>query len=453
VREQRIWIRGGRVLDPAAERDEPGDVLIEDGVIVAVGAQLDAGDAEVIDAKGAWIAPGFIDLHTHLREPGQEYKEDIASGGRSAVAGGFAAVACMANTHPVNDDPAMTDFIIDRAKQDSPARVYPIAAATRGLEGAEMTEMSALVDAGAVAFSDDGKTIMDGGVMRRILEYSKIVGSPVITHGEDLHLVAGGVVNEGPVSTKLGLPGNPAVAEDVLVARDLMLAEMTGAHLHVAHVSTKGAVAAIRQTRERGAHVTAEVTPHHLTLTDEALLGYNTNAKVAPPLRSAADVIACREGLADGTIDAVASDHAPHSLEEKQVEFDAAPPGMIGLETLLPVTLTHLVHSGVMTLSSALGLLTSGPARALDIPGGTLEVGAKADIVVFDPDAEWTVGADWFRSKSKNSPYVGRTLNGRVRMTISRGRIVFEEGDHDEGRSGDGCGSGNTERDKLPVSV
>ncbi len=283
--EQRIWIRGGRVLDPATERDEPGDLLIEGGVIAAIGAQLDGRDAEVIDAMGAWIAPGFVDLHTHLREPGQEYKEDIASGGRSAVAGGFTAVACMANTQPVNDDPSMTDYIIDRGKQDSPARVYPVAAATRGLEGAQMTEMSALVDAGAVAFSDDGKTIMDGAVMRRVLEYSRLVDAPVIAHAEDRYLVANGVVNEGPVSTRLGLPGNPAVAEEILVVRDLMLAELTGAHLHVAHVSTQGAVAAIRQARDRGVHVTAEATPHHLTLTDEAVLTYDTNTKVSPPLR------------------------------------------------------------------------------------------------------------------------------------------------------------------------
>jgi dihydroorotase len=425
VSEQRIWIRGGRILDPAAERDEPGDVLIEDGVIVAVGAELDVSDAEVIDAKGAWIAPGFIDLHTHLREPGQEYKEDIASGGRSAVAGGFSAVACMANTHPVNDDPAMTDFIIDRAKQDSPARVYPIAAATRGLEGAEMTEMSALVAAGAVAFSDDGKTIMDGGVMRRILEYSKTVSSPVITHGEDRHLVGGGVVNEGPVSTKLGLPGNPAVAEDVLVTRDLMLAEMTGAHLHVAHVSTKGAVAAIREARERGAHVTAEVTPHHLTLTDEALLGYDTNAKVAPPLRSAADVIACREGLADGTIDAIATDHAPHAVHEKDLEFTEAPPGLIGFETAFPVVL-DLVRDGELSPLELMRRLSTNPANILDRRGGNLAIGAAADVVILDPDRSWTYDPAKGYSKSRNSPWAGQTLKGRAIATIVGGWLVYD---------------------------
>ena len=423
--EQRIWIRGGRILDPAAERDEPGDVLIEGGVIAAVGAKFDARDAEVIDAKGAWIAPGFVDLHTHLREPGQEYKEDIASGGRSAVAGGFSAVACMANTHPVNDDPAMTDYIIDRGKQESPARIYPVAAATRGLEGVVMTEMSALVDAGAVAFSDDGKTIMDGSVMRHVLEYSRLVGSPVITHGEDRNLVAGGVVNEGPVSTRLGLPGNPAVAEEILVMRDLMLAELTGAHLHVAHVSTKGAVAAIRQARDRGVHVTAEVTPHHLTLTDEAVLGYDTNAKVAPPLRSAADVRACREGLVDGTIDAIATDHAPHAVHEKDLEFTEAPPGMIGFETAFPIVL-DLVRSGELSPLELMRRLSTNPAKIFKLPGGNLEIGAPADVAILDPDRIWTYDPAKGYSKSRNSPWVGQTLTGRAIATIVGGRLVYD---------------------------
>jgi len=425
VSEQRIWIRGGRILDPAAERDEPGDVLIEGGVIAAVGAKFDARDAEVIDAKGAWIAPGFVDLHTHLREPGQEYKEDIASGGRSAVAGGFSAVSCMANTHPVNDDPAMTDYIIDRGKQESPARIYPVAAATRGLEGVVMTEMSALVDAGAVAFSDDGKTIMDGSVMRHVLEYSRLVGSPVITHGEDRNLVAGGVVNEGPVSTRLGLPGNPAVAEEILVMRDLMLAELTGAHLHVAHVSTKGAVAAIRQARDRGVHVTAEVTPHHLTLTDEAVLGYDTNAKVAPPLRSAADVRACREGLVDGTIDAIATDHAPHAVHEKDLEFTEAPPGMIGFETAFPIVL-DLVRSGELSPLELMRRLSTNPAKIFKLPGGSLEIGAPADVAILDPDRIWTYDPAKGYSKSRNSPWAGQTLTGRAIATIVGGRLVYD---------------------------
>jgi len=319
----------------------------------------------------------------------------------------------------------MTDYIIDRAKQDSPARVYPIAAATRGLEGAEMTEMSALVDAGAVAFSDDGKTIMDGGVMRRILEYSKIVGSPVITHGEDRHLVAGGVVNEGPVSTRLGLPGNPAVAEVVLVSRDLMLAELTGAHLHVAHVSTKGAVAAIRQARDRGVHVTAEVTPHHLTLTDEALLSYDTNAKVAPPLRSEADMIACREGLVDGTIDAIATDHAPHAMHEKDLEFTEAPPGLIGFETAFPVVL-DLVRSGELSPLELMRRLSTNPAKILDRPGGSLAVGAAADVVILDPNKSWIYDPAKGYSKSRNSPWAGQNLTGRAIATVVGGWLVYD---------------------------
>ena len=422
---RRIWIRGGRILDPAAERDESGDVLIEDGVIAAIGAQLDASEAEVIDANGAWVAPGFVDLHTHLREPGQEYKEDIASGGRSAVAGGFAAVACMANTQPVNDDPAMTDFILDRAKQDSPARVYPVAAATRGLEGTVMTEMSALVDAGAVAFSDDGKTIMDGGVMRHVLEYSRLVDVPVITHGEDRHLVADGVVNEGPVSTKLGLPGNPAVAEEILIVRDLILAEFTGAHLHVAHVSTRGAVAAIRQARDRGVNVTAEVAPHHLTLTDEAVLGYDTNAKVAPPLRSAADVAACREGLVDGTIDAIATDHAPHAVHEKDLEFTEAPPGMIGFETAFSVVL-DLVRNGELSPLELMRRLSTNPARILKRSGGSLEVGAVADVVILDPERIWIYDPAKGYSKSRNSPWAGQEMCGRAIATIVGGQLVYD---------------------------
>ena len=330
----------------------------------------------------------------------------------------------MANTQPVNDDPAMTDFILDRATQDSPARVYPVAAATRGLEGDVMTEMSALVDAGAVAFSDDGKTIMDGGVMRHVLEYSRLVSVPVITHGEDRYLVANGVVNEGPVSTKLGLPGNPAVAEEILVVRDLILAELTGAHLHVAHVSTRGAVAAIRQARDRGVHVTAEVTPHHLTLTDEAVLGYDTNAKVSPPLRSAADVRACREGLVDGTIDAIATDHAPHAVHEKDLEFTVAPSGLIGFETAFPVVL-DLVRNGDLSPLELMRRLSTNPARILKRPGGSLEVGAPADVAILDPDTSWTYDPAKGYSKSRNSPWAGWTLTGRAIATIVGGRLVY----------------------------
>ena len=421
----RILIRGGRVLDPSTGRDEVADVLIEDGKIVAVGAGLAAPGAEVIAASGCWVAPGFFDLHTHLREPGEEYKEDIASGGRSAVAGGFTSVCCMANTHPANDDPAVTDYILDRARQDSPARVFPIAAATKGLEGKVMTEMAALQKAGAVAFSDDGRSIMDGGVMRRVLEYARMIDAPVSVHAEDCHLVGQGVVNEGPVSTRLGLPGNPAVAEAVMVARDLLLAQITGAHLHVGHVSTGAAVELIRAARERGVHVTAEVTPHHLSLTDEATLGYDTNAKMAPPLRSAADVKACRQGLVEGVIDAIATDHAPHAPHEKDVEFTAAPPGVLGFETAFPVVL-DLVRAGEITPLELMRRLSATPARILKKRFGTLAPGAEADVVVLDPEREWLYDPIKGWSKSHNSPWAGQRLVGRAIATIVAGRLVYE---------------------------
>ena len=420
----RIWIRGGRLLDPATGRDAMLDVVIEDGRIAALGDDLAPTGAERIDASGCWVVPGLVDLHAHLREPGQEYKEDIASGGRAAAAGGFSAVACMANTTPVNDDPSVTDFILDRARNDSPVRVYPIAAATQGLRGQVMTEMSALAAAGAVGFSDDGHTIMDAGVMRRVLEYSTLVGAPVIVHAEDRTLVGEGVLNEGPVSTRLGLPGNPAVAEAACVARDLMLAELAGAHLHVGHVSTGAAVELIRAARARGVHVTAEVTPHHLTLTDEACLGYDTNTKMAPPLRSAADVRACREGLADGTLDAVATDHAPHAVHEKEVDFAEAPNGILGLETAVAVVL-ELVRSGELSPLEWVRRCSTNPARILKRPGGRLAVGVPADVAVIDPERRWTYDPAKGFSKSRNSPWAGRELTGRAVVTIVGGRLVF----------------------------
>jgi dihydroorotase len=420
----KILIRGGRVLDPASGRDEIADVLLANGVVEAVGAGLVAPDAELIDASGCWVAPGFVDLHTHLREPGQEYKEDIASGGRSAAAGGFTSIACMANTNPVNDDPSVTDYILDRARQDCPVRVYPVAAATKGLAGEVMTEMVALAKSGAVAFSDDGKTIMDSGMQRRVLEYSKLTGRPVMVHAEDRCLVGDGVVNEGAVSTKLGLPGNPATAETVHVARDIQLAELTGAHLHVAHVSTAGAVALIRDAKNRGVHVTAEVTPHHLTLTDEATLGFDTNTKMAPPLRSAADVAACVQGLADGTLDAIATDHAPHAVHEKEVEFTAAPPGILGFETALAVVLA-LVRDDRLTPLQLVAALAWKPARVLGLAQGRLERGAPGDAVVIDPERRWVYDPAKGFSKSRNSPWAGQSMHGRVLQTVVNGRLVY----------------------------
>jgi dihydroorotase len=331
----------------------------------------------------------------------------------------------MANTSPVNDDPATTDYIIDRARNASPARVYPVAAATKGSKGEVMTEMSALVQAGAVAFSDDGKTIMDSGVMRRVLEYSKLVGVPVMTHAEDRTLVGDGVLNEGPVSTRLGLPGNPSIAEVVHVARDIALAEFTGAHLHVAHVSTGQAVELVRRARERGVNVTAEVAPHHLTLTDEAALGYDTNTKVAPPLRSASDRDACRAGLADGTLDAIATDHAPHAQHEKELDFTEAPPGMIGFETTAAVTL-ELVRSGELSPLEWVRRMSTNPARILSRPGGSLAQGAVADLTLVDPQRSWRYEPTKGFSKSRNSPWAGAQLTGRVVMTFVGGRLVFD---------------------------
>ncbi len=424
----RVWLRGGRVLDPASGRDRRGDVLIEDGRILAVEDAIEsAGDAEQVDAQGLWVAPGFVDLHAHLREPGEEYKEDIASGGRAAAAGGFTTVCCMANTNPVNDDPSVTDYILDRARKNSPVRVLPVAAATKGLAGEVMTEMAALVAAGAVAFSDDGKTIMDSGMQRRVLEYSRLVEKPVMVHAEDQTLVRDGVVNEGAVSTKLGLPGNPAVAEIVHVARDLLLAELTGAHLHVAHVSTAGAVAHVREARARGIHVTAEVSPHHLTLTDEATLGYDPNTKMAPPLRGKDDVAACIAGLADGSIDAIATDHAPHAVHEKEVEFTAAPPGVLGFETAFAVVL-ELVRRGQLTPLQLIGSLSWNAARVLGLAMGRLERGAAADVVLLDPTRRWVYDPAQGFSKSRNSPWAGRELEGRVLATWVGGRLVYQQG-------------------------
>jgi dihydroorotase len=423
----KVWLRGGRVLDPASGRDRRGDVLIEDGRILAVEDAIEsAGDAEQVDAQGLWVAPGFIDLHAHLREPGEEYKEDIASGGRAAAAGGFTTVCCMANTNPVNDDPSVTDYILDRARKDSPVRVLPVAAATKGLAGEVMTEMALLVAAGAVAFSDDGKTIMDSGMQRRVLEYSRLVEKPVMVHAEDRTLVRDGVVNEGAVSTRLGLPGNPAMAEIVHVARDLLLAELTGAHLHVAHVSTAGAVAHLREARARGIHVTAEVAPHHLTLTDEATLGYDPNTKMAPPLRGKDDVLACILGLADGTLDAIATDHAPHAVHEKEVEFTAAPPGVLGFETAFAVVL-ELVRRGQLTPLQLIASLSFNAARVLGLALGRLERGATADVVLLDPSQRWVYDPAQGFSKSRNSPWAGRELEGRVLATWASGRLVYQQ--------------------------
>jgi dihydroorotase len=430
-----ILIRGGRVIDASANLDGVMDLLIDAGKIVSVGgnatetARRREGLAlhtspEVIDAHGLLVVPGLIDIHTHLREPGYEYKESIESGSAAAVAGGFTAIACMANTNPVNDDAAVTEYILDRARAVGLAQVFPIGALSAGLAGERLAEIGELKQAGVVGISDDGKSVMNSQLMRRALEYAGMFGLPVISHCEDTHLAAHGVMHEGRVSTELGLRGIPAQAEDIMVARDIALAELTGGRLHIAHVSTRGAVRLVHDAKARGLRVTAEVTPHHLFLTDEAVRGYDPNTKMYPPLRTAADVEALRQGLKDGTIDAIATDHAPHDLADKEVEFDQAPVGIIGLETSLPLTL-RLVNEGVLTLANAISKLTWGPSEVLGLGKGTLQVGADADVTLIDAQTEFVVDRREFRSKSRNSPFHGWTLKGRAVMTLCAGEVVY----------------------------
>ena len=423
----RVLIRGGRVLDPSVDHDAVADVLIEEDRILEVGPELSAENAEVVEASGKWVAPGFVDLHVHLREPGQEYKEDLASGGRAAVAGGFTSICCMANTDPVNDDPAVTKYILDRAAKDSPARIYPIAAATRRLAGEVMTEMSALKDAGAVAFSDDGETIMDASVMRNVLAYSRLVDAPVVIHAEDCGLRADGVVNEGRMSTRLGLPGNPVEAEEIHVARDIRLARLTGARLHVGHVSSGGSVASIRQAKEEGLSVTAEVTPHHLSLTEEATEGYDTSTKMAPPLRTQADVETLRRALAEGVIDCVATDHAPHATYEKDVEYTAAPCGILGLETAFGVV-NDMVRQGEISPLELMRRMSTTPASIFALEGGSVSPGSVADLVLLDPEAVWIYDPTEGFSKSRNSPWGGSEFTGQVFATFVAGRLVYQAG-------------------------
>lgn len=402
------------------------DVLIENGTISAVGPALKApAGATVIQAKGQLVLPGFVDLHVHFREPGFEYKETIQSGTAAAVAGGFTTVCAMPNTNPVNDNQAVTEFMLERAKAAGNAHLYPIGAITKRSEGKELAEIGDLRRAGCVAISDDGKPVMNSLVMRRAMEYARAFDVPVVDHCEDLHLSEGGCMNEGLVSTELGLPGIPSAAEDVMVARNVSLAELTGARLHLAHISTAGSVRMVREAKARGLKVTAEACPHHFTLTEELTRGYNTHAKMNPPLRTMQDVQAIKEGLRDGTIDVIATDHAPHATQEKQQEFTEAPFGIVGLETALSLTLA-LVDEGVLTLESAVDKLATAPAKAFSLNAGTLAVGAPADVAIVDPNREWQVDPSRFRSKSRNTPFAGWKVRGRVTTTIVSGRVVFE---------------------------
>jgi dihydroorotase len=420
-----LLIQGGHVIDPGRVNGV-ADVLINNGTIAAVGPNLaiPAG-ATVIPAAGRLVVPGFVDLHVHFREPGFEYKETIQSGTDAAVAGGFTSVCAMPNTNPVNDNQAVTELMLERAKAAGTARLYPIGAITKRSEGKELAEIGDLRRAGCVAISDDGKPVMNSLVMRRAMEYARAFDVPVVDHCEDLHLSEGGCMNEGVISTELGLPGIPSAAEDVMVARNVSLAELTGARLHLAHISTAGSVRMVREAKARGLKVTAEACPHHFTLTEEVTRGYNTHAKMNPPLRTSLDVQAIKEGLRDGTIDVIATDHAPHATQEKQQEFTEAPFGIVGLETALPLTLA-LVEEGVLTLESAVDKLSTAPAKAFSLNAGTLAVGAPADVAIVDADQEWHVDPSRFRSKSRNTPFAGWKVKGRVTTTIVSGRVVYE---------------------------
>ena len=427
----RLLVRNGRVIDPASGTDGIEDVLIEDGVIVRSGGGLDRRareGVEVVDASGKVVCPGLIDIHVHLREPGYEYKETVKTGTRAAAAGGFTAVCCMANTDPVNDSRAVTDYILAKARAEGAARVHPIGAVTRGLGGKELAELAELAEAGCVAFSDDGKPVMNAELYRRAMEYTLPFGCPVISHAEDAHLSHGTCMNEGVVSTELGLKGAPAAAEDTMVARDILLAELTGAHLHIAHLSTAGAARLVRDAKARGVRVTAEAAPHHLVLTDEAVRGYDPNTKMNPPLRTRRDVDALREALADGTIDCVATDHAPHASSEKEGEFDRAAFGVVGLETAVAVLLDRLVRPGLIDLPTLIARMSSGPARLLNLPGGTLAPGAPADLTILDLDREITIDPSTFQSKSRNTPFGGWTVRGAPIMTIVGGTITWQAG-------------------------
>jgi dihydroorotase len=422
----KLLLKGARVIDPSQKIDARMDILIEEGKIAGCSSNIKASqDVKVIDLTGMIVAPGLIDMHVHLREPGLEYKETIASGSAAAVAGGFTSIACMPNTEPVNDNRSITEFIRRKAVEANLANVYPIGAISIGSEGRQLTEFWDLKEAGILALSDDGKPVMDAALMRRALEYASSLDLPVIQHCEDKNLSAGGLMNEGYYATILGLPGIPAIAEDVMVARDILIAEYTRTRIHIAHVSTAGAVRLIRNAKARGLNVTAETAPHYFTLTDESLQDYDTNYKVSPPLRSAADVAAIKEGLADGTLDVIACDHAPHGRTDKEVEFEYALNGISGLETSLGLSL-NLVHEGILTMPELIVKMSCNPARILNLPKGTLIKGSDADITVIDPDLSWTVNVKAFHSRGKNSPFSGRKMKGRAVLTIVGGDIKYD---------------------------
>ena len=429
----KLILKGGRVVDPASGVDGTFDVSIEDGLIARVAKNIPVDGAEVFEVpKGAIVAPGLIDIHVHLREPGQEHKETVATGTLSAVAGGFTAVACMPNTEPVNDHAGITQFILKRAYEAALARVYPIGAVSIGSRGEQLAELGEQKHAGCVAFTDDGRPVATALLMRRALEYAGMLGVPIIDHCEDSSLKADGVVHEGLVGSALGLRGIPGVAESLMVERDVSLAELTGAHVHIAHMSARQSLRAVRAGKDRGVAVTCEVAPHHFTLTDDALNGpvkYDTNLKMNPPLRETADRDAMLKGIADGTVDVIATDHAPHHADEKLVEFDRAPFGIVGLETAVPLVFGRLVQTGKISVARAIELLSSNPAKVMRLPGGTLAQGAAADVTILAPDMNVTIRASELRSKSKNMPFDGWELKGGVVATIVGGRVVYRNGE------------------------
>ncbi len=422
-----ILLRGGRLVDPSANLDAVGDVLVRNGQIESVGGRIAAPDgATVIDCAGQVVAPGFIDVHCHLREPGREDVETILTDARAAAAGGFTAVCAMPNTDPVTDNQAAVGFVLKQGRAANAARVYPYGAITIGQRGEQLAEFGEMVGAGAVAVSDDGKPVVSAQMMRTALEYARTFGIPVADHCEDPTLAAGGAMNEGYLSARLGLKGIPAEAEEIMAIRDILLARLTGGHVHLCHMSTRGSVDLIRWGKERGIRVTAEACPHHLSLTEDEVEGYNTNAKMNPPLRSLADVEAVQQAVKDGTIDVIATDHAPHHNDEKEREFSDAPNGIVGLETALAVNLTWLVRSQILSLGTLVDRMSCAPARIFGLPGGTLRRGAVADMTVFDPDMAWTVDPAGFLTKGRNTPYAGKTLYGRVLCTLVDGLVVHQ---------------------------
>ncbi|HSM35166.1 MAG TPA: dihydroorotase [Longimicrobiales bacterium] len=421
-----LVIRGGRVVDPSRGFDAPADVLLLNGRVEAVDAGLGVpDDAETLDASGLVVCPGLVDVHVHLREPGGEHKETIASGSAAAVAGGFTTICAMPNTDPPIDDPAAVGFVLAAGLRAGRARVHPVGAVSVGLAGERLALVGEMVEAGAVAITDDGRPVWDAGLMRLALEYGRSFGIPVASHCEVLELSRGGSMNEGVMSTRLGLTGIPNAAEDVMIARDLFLAELTGGRLHVQHVTTRRGAALIRGAKERGVAVTAEGTPHHFALTDAAVEGYRTHAKVNPPLRSEEDRLAVLAAVADGTLDCIATDHAPHHYDEKEQAFDDAPFGLIGLETAVGVAITYLVETGEMALSDLIHRMSTGPARAFGLEAGSLAPGAPGDVTVLDPAARWTVDPGAFRSKSRNTPFDGHELTGRPVATVVGGVVAF----------------------------